>query len=901
MKNLFTKIIATATDIAAAKSILLALFIVLTGATAWAQPQQIGTSTTYWDLSISGGDTTLIISGTGDMPDFVNVNDAPWYSINKTIHHLQIGDSITRIGNWAIYDFTKLSSANIGKSLTSIGNSAFRFCSALPSITLPYSLTSIGNNAFEDCTALTEITNLRPTPITINANVFSGVSITACSLKVPLASVSLYQGAAVWQNFNIAGGYVVDVVVNNPAGGSVTGGGIYPSTAVLTATPEDGYTFRYWSSNGVEISTANPLNLSLANDTTVMAHFAQQIETSSTWWELIINESDTTLKITGTGAMPDFAYSTYTSIPWYSVRKSLHYLEIGDNITQIGGYVFIGCSSLSSVTIPDLVTSIGDYAFSACSGLSSVIIPDLVTGIGSRAFNNCTGLTSVIIGNSVTNIRDAFFGCSGLTSVIIPNSVTSIGSYAFSGCTGLTSVTIGNSVTSIENYTFNNCTGLNSVTIGNSVTSIGYDAFKNCTGLTAIDIAAANPNYSSLDGILYNKDKTTIIMYPRGKTDISFAIPNSVTSIGISAFRYCSSLSSVTIPNSVTDIKGGAFYECTGLTEVTIPNSVTSIGYETFFGCSSLLSVTIPNSVTSIGGSAFKECTSLTEIINHNPEPLAIEANVFTGVNKPACTLKVATSAVSKYEAAAVWQDFNIVGGGYLVIASANNAAYGKVNGEGLYPTNTALTVTATTNPGYVFINWTVSGIVISTESSYSFTVTDDITLTANFKAGLSNLTVSEGTLTPAFHQDSLNYSVQVDIDITSITLTAHTEATGAIVIGDGTHSLNTGVNTFTILVIDQDGVNTLTYTVKVSRITIDVDEWRIENGEWRIYPNPASDKLRIENGEWRISGVEIYNLNGRMVKRIDNPSRDAIHCVSTEIDISDLQRGIYFVKIKTE
>ncbi|WP_279168084.1 leucine-rich repeat domain-containing protein, partial [Muribaculum intestinale] len=177
--------------------------------------------------------------------------------------------------------------------------------------------------------------------------------------------------------------------------------------------------------------------------------------------------------------------------------------------------------------------------------------------------------------------------------------VTSIGKYAFYKCSGLTSVTIPNSVTSIGISAFYNCSGLTSVTIGNSVTSIGNSAFSNCSGLISIIVDESNPSFSSIEGILYNNDATTLIYCPITKKTVT--IPNSVTSIGYSAFSGCSGLTSVTIPNSVTSIGERAFSGCSGLTSVTIGNSVTSIGYYAFSGCYGLTSVTIPNSVTSIG------------------------------------------------------------------------------------------------------------------------------------------------------------------------------------------------------------------------------------------------------------------------------------------------------------
>ena len=237
-----------------------------------------------------------------------------------------------------------------------------------------------------------------------------------------------------------------------------------------------------------------------------------------------------------------------------------------------------------------------------------------VTSIGDGAFSGCVSLTSVTIPDSVTSIGEwAFYECTSLTSVTIPDSVTSIGDDAFCDCTSLTSVTIPDGVTSIGEDTFRNCTSLTSVTIPNSVTSIGRGAFSNCAALTGIWVTEGNSYYSSdASGVLFSKDKTTLVQCPGTLAECT--IPGSVTSIGDSAFYWCTSLTSVTIPDSVTGIGDSAFYWCTSLTSVTIPDSVTGIGDSAFYWCTSLTSVTIPDGVTSIGWCAFADCESLTNV-----------------------------------------------------------------------------------------------------------------------------------------------------------------------------------------------------------------------------------------------------------------------------------------------
>ena len=225
-------------------------------------------------------------------------------------------------------------------------------------------------------------------------------------------------------------------------------------------------------------------------------------------------------------------------------------------------------------------------------------------------------IPSELCGISVTDIGySAFEGCTGLTSVTIPDCVTSIDNYAFSNCTSLSSVTIPNSVIDIGRRAFKGCTSLSSVTIPNSVTTIGDGLFSGCYGLTNITVDSDNENYCSDSyGVLYNKDKTKLIQYPIGNTLTTFTIPDTVTTIGDSAFEGCTCLTNVTIPESVTSIGNGVFYNCRGLTTFTIPDTVTTIGDSAFEGCTGLTSATIPNSVTSIGYSAFEGCTGLTSV-----------------------------------------------------------------------------------------------------------------------------------------------------------------------------------------------------------------------------------------------------------------------------------------------
>lgn len=234
-----------------------------------------------------------------------------------------------------------------------------------------------------------------------------------------------------------------------------------------------------------------------------------------------------------------------------------------------------------------------------------------VTGIGS-----CTD-TDIVIpsqydGKFVTSIGEyAFSNCVSLENITLPDGLTSIGKWAFQNCASLTSITLSDSLMNIGERAFSICQSLTSITIPDSVTSIGERAFSGCTNL-GITVSENNPNYCSINGVLYNKDQTELIS-AHGAIQ-AIVIPDSVTSIGEWAFEGCQSFESITIPDSVTKIGKGAFSDCQSLTSITIPNSVTSMGDYVFYDCQSLESIVIPDRVTYVGDEAFYNCRSLTDI-----------------------------------------------------------------------------------------------------------------------------------------------------------------------------------------------------------------------------------------------------------------------------------------------
>ncbi len=358
---------------------------------------------------------------------------------------------------------------------------------------------------------------------------------------------------------------------------------------------------------------------------------------------VVFNKTKTTIVCYPRGKWGSYTIpNTVKSIKLSAFRgcTGLTSITIPNSVTSIADYAFEGCTGLTSITIPNSVTSIEDGAFEGCTGLTSITIPSSVTSIADYAFMECTGLTeinvdennknyssqdSVIfnknkttlvsypsyktgsynIPSSVTRIADyAFEGCTGLTSITIPNSVTSIADYAFYRCTKLKNITIPNSVTSIGFKAFSKCTGLTSITIPSSVTSIESNdpmfrgtsysfkasVFEGCAGLTKINVDDNNMDYSSQDGVLFNKTKTTLISYPGGKIG-SYIIPSIVTNIEYGAIQGCKGITKITFPTGVKKIGDYAFSYCENLTAAYFLGNAPKMGSDVFESCSSKFTI----------------------------------------------------------------------------------------------------------------------------------------------------------------------------------------------------------------------------------------------------------------------------------------------------------------------
>lgn len=638
------------------------------------------------------------------------------------------------------------------------------------------------------------------------------------------------------------------------------------------------------------------------------------IPNSTLTWTL----ADGTLTIDGTGKMP--TWTSKDSQPWAAQRTTITSVTIAEGVTSIGQDAFHACSNLQSVTIPSTVTAIGGWAFFDCSNLTSITLPAGLTTIGNDAFYGCSSLREVYNLSKLTLTKGSVAnGCVAQYALVVHtdadapsieyvqegdwlfayyNNTGYVTDYTGEGgaVTVPASFTYGGSAVAVEEIAtavFQNKHEISSITIPAGLTTIGSEAFANCMNLSSI------------------------------------TLPAGLTTIGSWAFINCSSLTSITLPTGLTTIGDEAFAMCRGLS-LTLPAGLTTIGRMAFVECSSLTSLTLPAGLTNIGEAAFIMCHELRSITALNPIPADISEMVFMEMFD--CTLTVANSAVAAYQAAAGWNQLTIVGGGYSVLASTSNAAYGTVSGSEIYAQDAEVSLTVTPAEGCEFVGWVENGNIVSTNQTYTFAATADRTLTAAFNVTVTfdskdgsviePQTVAEGALAvcPLRPTKTGNifvgwYNGDAEYDFATpvaapITLTAQwtPDLTAEVskLVGDTVrlYTANTALVGDTVRLYNAN-ISLVNDTLRLSA-EIEALLRQLENcgggdistrvasvskSNVTVYPNPTADILHIDATDGEVPQVRIFNLQGVLQQQLQ----------SNTVNLASYADGVYLIEINGE
>ena len=284
-------------------------------------------------------------------------------------------------------------------------------------------------------------------------------------------------------------------------------------------------------------------------------------------WEYVLWEE------TGTMEMVSFPENA-EEVPFRELPEGISKVRIGDGITAIPDYAFAGCENLVDVVIPKTARTIGKCAFAQCMNLARINIPEGVMSIGDCAFLMCSSLTRLTIPDSVTSIEgNPFRYLPAEILVSSENPVISVADgviFSKDGtrliacpCNKVGAYEIPQGVLEIGTHAFENCNDLTAVTIPESVVSIEGNPFDFAQ--LELKLAPENPDFSLIDGVLFDKAGAKLLVYPCGRPGDTYAVPEGTTEIGVFAFAGCRQLSNVTIPESVTAIESDSFWNCDNL------------------------------------------------------------------------------------------------------------------------------------------------------------------------------------------------------------------------------------------------------------------------------------------------------------------------------------------------
>lgn len=337
-------------------------------------------------------------------------------------------------------------------------------------------------------------------------------------------------------------------------------------------------------------------------------------------------------------------------------KTTLSSVTIPNTVRELGASVFYMCTSLKSLTLPESVTAMGGSCFYG-SGITSFVVPAGVTAIEGKTFSLCQNLEEVVLPEGITTFgAEVFAQCTSLKSITLPSSLTTIGTGAFTNCSALETVDFGNPETlTIDDGAFGECKSLKSVFLPAGVDKIVSAPFIDCGALEEITVDPENPYFTSVDGVLYNKEMTILVNVP-GALGGKFWIPESVIMIGPKAFYRNTNVTGVYMTENIQYLNYGIFYGCYALADLLVSPSLTSIATAAFSQCKALVDLTIPAGVKSLDFGSLFNNTNLRTLIMLPEEAPEVGPNALSGLKKAQLTVYVPVGCIDKYKDAPEWK-----------------------------------------------------------------------------------------------------------------------------------------------------------------------------------------------------------------------------------------------------
>ncbi|MBQ2835693.1 MAG: leucine-rich repeat protein [Clostridia bacterium] len=576
------------------------------------------TESNTWDVSKAGDgsviatlseDGTLTISGIGEMEDYYSSGWVPWKYINEKIKSVIIEEGVTSIGGWTFSSCNNMTNITIPDSVIKIGEGAFSWCSSLTNINIPNGLKVIEKQLFGGCSSLTkieipegvtEIKNYAFLECTSLETIIIPDTVTSISSRVfqycqKLKNINIPQNAICADEMFFQSVLQIWTTIGEETEQEIA----LPDIIARAKNQQDNlYTEKDFTLSNCNISDDNTKLIMYTQDLkdgneigiTVnegpLKGLTIRIMLPEVTWDIAKDENSNVkaifkyneklLTITGNGEMKDFGWDCG---PWYYLRNYIENVVIEYGVTSIGTYCFFDNPGVNNISLPESIKLIAPYAFRGCSNLETINIPEGTQIIGTGAFSVCDNLKEVNISSTVLGI-------------------------------GIDTVTMEWDEGMLE---------------GLVITSTG-EVFKECASLKNINVNSNNKNYSSDNGVLYNKNKTSLVIYPAGKENEEFEIPDTVTEICADAFDSCVNLKSIEIPGTVEEIKNQCF-RGSNLINVILNEGLKRIGEYAFYENDSIQEIYIPSTVESIGEGALGKMESLKNI------EVSLDNKIYTSEN----------------------------------------------------------------------------------------------------------------------------------------------------------------------------------------------------------------------------------------------------------------------------